>query len=69
LPRLGNPTPRLVHTPAGMLNAIGLQNPGIDWYLEHELHKYAGRPCKIIGSVADFRSTIIPMSASVCGTR
>jgi dihydroorotate dehydrogenase (NAD+) catalytic subunit len=33
LPRLGNPTPRLVHTPAGMLNAIGLQNPGIDWYL------------------------------------
>ncbi|MGR4064101.1 MAG: dihydroorotate dehydrogenase catalytic subunit, partial [Vulcanimicrobiaceae bacterium] len=29
-PRLGNVTPRLVHTPAGMLNAIGLQNPGID---------------------------------------
>ena len=33
LPRLGNSTPRLVHTPAGMLNAIGLQNPGIDWYV------------------------------------
>jgi len=54
LPRLGNPTPRLVHTPAGMLNAIGLQNPGIDWYLERELHKYAGRPCNLIGSVAGF---------------
>jgi dihydroorotate dehydrogenase (NAD+) catalytic subunit len=54
LPRLGNPTPRLVHTPAGMLNAIGLQNPGIEWYLEHDLHKYAGRPCKIVGSVAAF---------------
>ncbi len=54
LPRLGNPTPRLVHTPGGMLNAIGLQNPGIDWYLEHDLHKYAGRPCKIVGSVAGF---------------
>jgi dihydroorotate dehydrogenase (NAD+) catalytic subunit len=54
LPRLGNPTPRLVHTPAGMLNAIGLQNPGIDWYLERELHKYAERPCKIVGSVAGF---------------
>ena len=54
LPRLGNPTPRLVHTPAGMLNAIGLQNPGIEWYLERELHKYAGRPCKIVGSVAGF---------------
>src|SRR5579871_6599229 len=54
LPRLGNPTPRLVHTPAGMLNAIGLQNPGIDWYLAHEVHKYAHRPCKVIGSVAGF---------------
>ncbi len=54
LPRLGNATPRLVHTPAGMLNAIGLQNPGIDWYLERELHKYAGRACKLVGSVAGF---------------
>ncbi len=54
LPRLGNPMPRLVHTPAGMLNAIGLQNPGIDWYLSRELHKYADRPCKIVGSVAGF---------------
>jgi dihydroorotate dehydrogenase (NAD+) catalytic subunit len=54
LPRLGNPMPRIVHTPAGMLNAIGLQNPGIDWYLDRELHKYAGRPCKLIGSVAGF---------------
>ncbi len=53
-PRLGNPTPRLVHTPGGMLNAIGLQNPGIDWYLERELHKYANRPCRIVGSVAGF---------------
>jgi dihydroorotate dehydrogenase (NAD+) catalytic subunit len=54
LPRLGNPTPRLVHTPAGMLNAIGLQNPGIDWYLEHEVAKYAERPCPVVGSVAGF---------------
>ncbi|MBV8116777.1 MAG: dihydroorotate dehydrogenase [Candidatus Eremiobacteraeota bacterium] len=54
LPRLGNPMPRIVHTPAGMLNAIGLQNPGLDWYLEHDLQKYAQRPCKIVGSVAGF---------------
>ncbi len=53
-PRLGNPVPRLVHTPAGLLNAIGLQNPGIDWYLEHDVAKFAGRPCKVIGSVAGF---------------
>ncbi|MDP9017081.1 MAG: dihydroorotate dehydrogenase [Candidatus Eremiobacteraeota bacterium] len=54
MPRLGNATPRLVPTPAGMLNAIGLQNPGIDHYLEHEVAKFAGRPCAIIGSVAGF---------------
>lgn len=53
-PRLGNPTPRLVQTPAGMLNAIGLQNPGIDWYLEHDVAKFASRPCAVIGSVAGF---------------
>jgi dihydroorotate dehydrogenase (NAD+) catalytic subunit len=54
LPRVGNPMPRIVHTPAGMLNAIGLQNPGLEWYLAHEVRKYADRPCKIVGSVAGF---------------
>src|SRR4051812_19150411 len=29
-PRMGNPAPRVVETPAGMLNAVGLQNVGID---------------------------------------
>ena len=54
LPRLGNPTPRLVHTPSGLLNAIGLQNPGIDWYVEREMPKLAGRAYPLIGSVAGF---------------
>ena len=53
-PRRGNPTPRLVQTPSGMLNAIGLQNPGIEYYLEHDVHRFASRPCKVIGSVAGF---------------
>ena len=29
-PRFGNPTPRVAETSSGMLNAIGLQNPGLD---------------------------------------
>jgi len=33
-PRAGNPTPRIVETPAGMLNAIGLQNVGVDAFIE-----------------------------------
>ena len=36
-PRLGNPPPRIVETPSGMLNAIGLQNPGVDKFIEEKL--------------------------------
>lgn len=37
LPKEGNPPPRIVETPAGMLNAIGLQNIGIDKFLKEKL--------------------------------
>src|ERR1700692_2749789 len=53
-PRLGNAAPRLVSTPRRLLNAIGLQNPGIDAYLENDVAKFADRPCAVIGSVAGF---------------
>ncbi len=33
----GNPTPRVAETPSGMMNAIGLQNPGIDVFIERDL--------------------------------
>ena len=36
-PRFGNPTPRIAECPSGMLNAVGLQNPGIDHVLAYEL--------------------------------
>ncbi|MBP7246921.1 MAG: dihydroorotate dehydrogenase [Brachymonas sp.] len=36
-PRAGNPMPRIVETPGGMLNAIGLQNVGIDAFIEKKL--------------------------------
>lgn len=36
-PRAGNPPPRVVETPAGMLNAVGLQNPGLEAFLRDEL--------------------------------
>lgn len=35
--RFGNPTPRIAETPSGMLNAVGLQNPGIDAVIAEEL--------------------------------
>ena len=36
-PRSGNPTPRIAETPSGMLNAVGLQNPGVEHVQTHEL--------------------------------
>jgi dihydroorotate dehydrogenase (NAD+) catalytic subunit len=36
-PRAGNPTPRTVETPSGLLNAIGLDNDGLDHFLHHHL--------------------------------
>ncbi len=36
-PMKGNPTPRICETPAGMLNAIGLQNPGLKGFMKHQL--------------------------------
>ena len=36
-PRLGNPTPRIVETPSGILNAIGLQNSGVDNFIAEKL--------------------------------
>lgn len=34
-PRLGNPAPRMAETPSGMLNAVGLQNKGVDYFADH----------------------------------
>lgn len=36
-PRKGNATPRIVETPSGILNCIGLQNPGVDYFVEKSL--------------------------------
>ena len=40
-PRFGNPTPRKAEAPMGMLNAVGLQNPGVEAVIAHELPKLA----------------------------
>ncbi|NLI21369.1 MAG: dihydroorotate dehydrogenase [Clostridiales bacterium] len=40
-PRLGNPTPRIAETACGMLNAVGLQNPGVEHVISHELAELA----------------------------
>ncbi|GAB6100717.1 dihydroorotate dehydrogenase [Halanaerocella petrolearia] len=47
-PKKGNPTPRIAETEAGMLNAIGLQNPGVDYFLDKILPTIKGYNFKTI---------------------
>lgn len=53
-PRLGNEMPRTMSTPAGMLNAIGLQGPGIERFLIADAPALAQVPTAVIASVAGF---------------
>jgi dihydroorotate dehydrogenase (NAD+) catalytic subunit len=51
LPREGNPPPRIVETPAGMLNTIGLQNVGVDAFIRDKLPQLLDRDTAIIANV------------------
>ncbi|MCR5308225.1 MAG: dihydroorotate dehydrogenase [bacterium] len=53
-PRLGNPTPRVAETYGGMLNAIGLQNPGIDVIMESKLNLWDKYDVPIIANIAGY---------------
>ncbi|WP_294446470.1 dihydroorotate dehydrogenase [uncultured Mailhella sp.] len=54
-PRFGNPTPRIAETPAGMINAVGMQNPGIDRVISEELPRL--KKCfhkKVVANIGGF---------------
>lgn len=51
-PRIGNPLPRIAETTSGMLNSIGLQNPGVHHVLEHELPFLAQYQSPVLVNVA-----------------
>jgi len=50
-PRQGNPAPRIVETPCGMLNAIGLQNVGVDDFIEKKLPLLKGVDTHVIANI------------------
>jgi dihydroorotate dehydrogenase (NAD+) catalytic subunit len=54
LPREGNPPPRIAETDSGMLNSIGLQNPGIDAFVEENLPRLVALGVPIWVSVGGF---------------
>jgi dihydroorotate dehydrogenase (NAD+) catalytic subunit len=51
-PRLGNPMPRMVETAAGTLNAIGLQNPGLDGFIAEKMPYLRKFDCPVIVNIA-----------------
>jgi dihydroorotate dehydrogenase (NAD+) catalytic subunit len=52
LPRSGRPTPRMAETPSGMVNSIGLQGPGIEQFVEHDLAWLERRGATVVVSIA-----------------
>jgi len=62
-PRIGNPTPRVTETPGGMLNSIGLQNPGVDAVVDKYATTWSGWRVPVIvnvagESIADFTEVV-----------
>jgi dihydroorotate dehydrogenase (NAD+) catalytic subunit len=60
--REGNPYPRMAETPSGMLNAVGLQNKGVDYFAEHIYPKIAHLDTQIVvnvsgSTIADYAAT------------
>lgn len=52
IPWEGNPSPRTAETPAGMVNSVGLQNPGVDRYLVDELPRLKSLGATVVTNVA-----------------
>ena len=64
-PRFGNPTPRIAESASGMLNAVGLQNPGVDAVIEKELPRL--KECFHKPMMANVSGFSVEEYAAVCG--
>ncbi len=65
-PRAGNPPPRILETPAGMINAIGLPGEGLETFVEESLPRLLALPCPLILSVGGFsRSEYVSMASGL----
>ena len=51
-PRQGNKPPRIAETPAGILNSVGLQNPGVEEFIEKEMPFLKKYSAKIIANIS-----------------
>lgn len=51
-PRMGNPSPRIAETPSGILNSVGLQNPGVEGFLKNDLPLLEKADTVVIANIA-----------------
>ena len=51
-PREGNPPPRIAETPMGILNSVGLQNPGVDTFIARELPELRRHDLAVIANIS-----------------
>ncbi|MCK4681283.1 dihydroorotate dehydrogenase [bacterium] len=68
-PRAGNAPPRLIETPGGLLNAIGLENVGLERFLAEKLPEAAQLPLPIVVSVAGIEPAQFGQLAAAVGER
>lgn len=67
--RQGNPGPRIAETPAGMLNSVGLQNPGVDMFVNTYLPYLLSQQATVIANIAGSRvEDYCEMAARLDGT-
>jgi len=64
LPRLGNPVPRLAETPSGMLNSVGLENPGLENFLDSYLPRLEKLNTSVIVNISGFSPEDYALMAS-----
>lgn len=65
LPRLGNPVPRLAETPCGLLNSVGLENPGLQEFIATYLPRLENLDTAVIVNISGFSMEDYALMASV----
>jgi dihydroorotate dehydrogenase (NAD+) catalytic subunit len=64
-PWAGNPAPRVHQAAAGMLNSVGLQNPGVEAWVEHELPELRATGARVVASIWGFTVEAYEKAASM----
>ena len=67
-PRPGNENPRIVETPSGLLNSIGLANIGLDKFLSQKMPLFKGFPCPVVANIAGFSEDEYAVVLEACAS-